>query len=106
MTQPVELLRTADLPALGDVLPNGRTLTALHHIWYAGDGELPYTVLVAVARGEVHEYAVWDLVRREDGTFETVIGSYFEWAVDAFAEYKRRIDRLAKSRAGCEVEIR
>ena len=61
---------------------------------------------MAVKRGEVHEYAVWDMARGEDGIFCTITGSYFEWAVDAFEEYTRRIDRLAATLAGCEVEVR
>ena len=98
-------LKRADIPALGSMLLNGRTLTALHHTWYAGEGELPNTVVVAVKRDQPHPYAVWDIVRREDGVFQTLSGSYFEWAVDAFEEYGKRIDCLAIRRKGYEVEV-
>jgi hypothetical protein len=92
-------------PTPGDVLPGGRTITALHHTWYAGEGEIPHTVVMAVKRGEVHEYAVWDIARGEDGVFRTITGSYFAWAVDAFTEYRRRIDLLDATHARCEVEV-
>ncbi len=94
-----------EVPATGDELANGRIVALVHRTWYAATCEVPHTVVLAV-RDEAYEpYAVWDLIRREDGVVYTSSGAYFGSELSAFDEYRKRVEHLQKTRADYEVVL-
>ena len=101
------VLRAADIPALGTVLPNGEILVLLHGTWYESDCELPHTVALAVKPGKPLPYAVWTLIYDTEfpDNIEWYDVRYFQDDMSALYHYRASVQSLQKTRAGCEVEV-